>query len=67
MGQSSDVLDKTAANKGGNSMVAMGAGLGVGFGVGGQILQMAILNINTNMAPPPLLRKDGKTFVLSCL
>ena len=54
MERSFDVLDKAAANEGGNGMVAMGTGLGVGFGVGGQMAQLAGHNINTNMAPPPL-------------
>lgn len=54
MERSFDVLDKAAANTGaGGQMMAMGAGLSAGMGVGNVIGGIAAQTINTNPAAPP--------------
>lgn len=55
MDRSFDVLRRAAANEGAaGSMMNMGMGLGMGVNMGNQMGAMAVQNMNTQMAPPPL-------------
>lgn len=64
MERSFDVLDKAAANTGaGGQMMAMGAGLSAGMGIGNVMGGMAAQNIQTNPIAPPPIPQETTYFV----